>query len=676
MGVGSYLTSSVNEVVKTHLLHRLLTATTPLKESSAGSASPGKKEKRTTSSTATPAAVSRDSSSSSEEGNDTAATSCYSSSFLSQMSGGCGGAGVRGQGSRDQQRLEEKSDRISKEKQKFFRLSAFYADHKFKRVGRLGTTVTAAAKVGKGRGATITSSSSSSSSGDDSDSATSMEEGVKEVKSPASAKVLGCVSTMQHKQESSSSNNKVKVSASLFHTLLSRQRPRPVRTIPSPAASFPTVSMSSIAPSTVAAAAAESGNTPWGFAAAAARNKSEGILGSFSKPAPETAKFTQLLGSLQSHRKGKKSGGASSVSMPTFASLSASCGAVKMDSGNSSSSNLSQKEEKATGSSSSSSSSYKLQPGFGQLKGLFDGLSHLFTTPTHNRTRTGTINYNPNRKKQRSLQKLQQTQETKKPTAGQAIPSQSAASVMPFAASVPVMAKVKSSDSGIMSTKAVPPLSLPTGRLSRVVTLQQKQSDASPNIAIPKASIKTETPLSRTGPVQPPAPPASRKVPRPGIFVPSSEMDFPSLTPLAPPEPENRMTPSRLVKTAVNSKRLEQERRRWLKGDGPPFFGAGAGGSLGTLGYMMMGRSLPHPFLPMVSLHSATDDPKLKKKNLIAEATQTHHRYHHHHHHHHRYHHPLPLPVPVPSTSIVQTLVQTGKNPPFLLRVYFASCFL
>lgn len=644
--------------------HRLPTAARPLKESGVGSASPSKKAKRTSSTTATPVAVPHDSSSDSEEGNDTAATSCYSSSFLSQTSGGCGGAGVRAQ-----HKLEETSDRISKEKQKFFRLSAFYADHKFKRAGGSGTAGTATANAGKGRGRTaVTSSSSCSSSGrDDSDSAASTEEGVQKVNSPASAKVLGCVPSLQHKQECSTSSNKVKVSASLFHALPSRQRPRPVRTTPAPAASFP-------APSTVAAAAADSGNSPWGFAAAAARNRSGGILGPFSKPAPETTKFTPMLGGLECHQRGRKLTGGSGVATPTFASLSAGCGTVniKAESGNSSSSSLSQREEKTTGSSSSSSSSYKLQPGFGQLKGLFDGLSHLFTTPTHNRTRTGAMNYNPESKKKRCLQKLQHAQEIKKLTAGQTVPSMSANSVMPFAPSLSVMAKVKSGDAGVTSNKTVSPPYLTAGRSARVVVPQQNQSDTVPNVARPKAAVKIETPLSRTGPVQPPAPPANRKVPRPGIFLPSSETDFPSLTPPAPPEPENRMTPSRLVKTAVNSKKLEQERRRWLKGDGPPFFG-GAGGSLGTLGYMMMGRSLPHPFLPTGSFHYATDDdPKLKKKHLIAEATQTHHRYHHHH----RYQHPLPLPVPVPSTSIVPTLVQTGKNPPFLLRVYFASCFL
>lgn len=42
-------------------------------------------------------------------------------------------------------------------------------------------------------------------------------------------------------------------------------------------------------------------------------------------------------------------------------------------------------------------------PGFGQLKGLFDGLSHLFATPAHSRFRTGvnTPNYNPGRRKPR-----------------------------------------------------------------------------------------------------------------------------------------------------------------------------------------------------------------------------------------------------------------------------------
>ncbi|PSN52347.1 hypothetical protein C0J52_18097, partial [Blattella germanica] len=549
----------------------LLSSTRPLKE--LGSAS-SKKVKRGSTSISTPAATAaattpRDCSSSSEEGND---TSSYSSSFLS-----CGGAGGR---------LEEKSDRISKEKQKFFRLSAFYADHKFKRVGGLGnatstpttitstsTTITttttttmasATKKPGKGRAR----SSSSSSSGDDSDSATSTEEGVQKVKSPVAAKVLGNVS-----------GNKMKVSSSLF----SKSRPRP---------SFPV----------------DSSNSPWGFAAAAA----------LSKPENETSKF--VLGD-----KAKKPHGGST---PTFASLSAKCGAIKVESGNSSSSNLSQKEEKTTGSSSSSSSGYKLQPGFGQLKGLFDGLSHLFTTPTHNRTRTGAINYNPNRrKKQKSLQRLQQAQDTKSPISVQS-----------------VLNKVKSSEFAAESNKTVISSVPPPGK---TIPQQQNQLNTMPNIAKPKVSIKVEGPTSRTSPVQPPAPPASRKIPRPGIFVPSSEFDFLTLAPPAPPEPENRMTPSRLVKTAVNSKKLEQERRRWLKGDGPPFFGAGASGSLGTLGYMMMGRSLSHPFLST----PAADDPKLKKKNLIAEATQTHHRYHHHHHHHHRY----PLPVPVPSTSHMQT---------------------
>lgn len=42
--------------------------------------------------------------------------------------------------------------------------------------------------------------------------------------------------------------------------------------------------------------------------------------------------------------------------------------------------------------------------GFGQLKGLFDGLSHLFSTPALSRFRTGanSPNYNPGRRKPRT----------------------------------------------------------------------------------------------------------------------------------------------------------------------------------------------------------------------------------------------------------------------------------
>lgn len=48
---------------------------------------------------------------------------------------------------------------------------------------------------------------------------------------------------------------------------------------------------------------------------------------------------------------------------------------------------------------SCSDRSQKAQPGFGQLKGLFDGLSHLFAPPTVSRASRTQPNYNPNRRK-------------------------------------------------------------------------------------------------------------------------------------------------------------------------------------------------------------------------------------------------------------------------------------
>ena len=47
---------------------------------------------------------------------------------------------------------------------------------------------------------------------------------------------------------------------------------------------------------------------------------------------------------------------------------------------------------------SSSNSSDKTKPGCGQLRGLFDGLSHLFAAATENRSSRAAPNYNPNRR--------------------------------------------------------------------------------------------------------------------------------------------------------------------------------------------------------------------------------------------------------------------------------------
>lgn len=168
--------------------------------------------------------------------------------------------------------------------------------------------------------------------------------------------------------------------------------------------------------------------------------------------------------------------------------------------------------------SSSSSSVDRMRPGFGQLKGLFDGLSHLFTAPSEGRSRTGsTPNYNPNRRK--------------RPT---------------------------ENDRPVES-----------GKVEGGVGVESDVSVKKP---------KTDEP--------PPGP----KVPIPV-----------AKTPFLPSEDDcTQMTPSDLVKKAVNSKRHELERRKFFKSEG----------GLGSVGFPQ---------------NAVLEDARTKKRNLIAEATKTNH---------------------------------------------------
>lgn len=418
-----------------------------------------------------------------------AAVGRHSSSFLSQPSGGCGGGPhpSSGRGDRDT-RLEEKSDRISKEKQKFFRLSAFYADHKYRR--RAGGQTGAVCSAGGG---------SASGSGSSSDSG-----------AEASPPV-----------------------------------PSPFEPTPSPAP---------------APVPASSKSPPWGFAAAAAA---------------ATAASAQ-----------KKASGGPECFVPG------------------------RRSEKVF---SDGVSALKFQPGFGQLKGLFDGLSHLFTAPSHNRTRTiGSVNYSLSRRKREKEEKKTQQPKVHCRNADGGSTSTPEA-VGPDPAEMPRRP-------GPPTERVRPPRDAVDGERAAKIVVKQK---------VPPAKI----------PVPPSAGSQGRKVTRPA---PS-----PNTNPQIPAR--EYMTPSRLVKTAVNSKRLEQERRRILKGEGP-FFG---GVNLGPFGYLTVGRPPVNPAYPRSPFRSLPDDPELKKRHLIEEATQTHHRYHH------RYHHP----VPVPSTSVVPPRKKTGKEP-------------
>lgn len=152
--------------------------------------------------------------------------------------------------------------------------------------------------------------------------------------------------------------------------------------------------------------------------------------------------------------------------------------------------------------------------GFTQLKGLFDGLSHLFATPSETRSRPGnTVNYNPNRRK-----KNEKSETTKEE-------------------------KVEVDD--VIKPSNPPPPPLPVHK----------------------------PPYSST------------------FFLPADDNDN-----------TTQMTPSNLVKKAVDSKRHELERRKFLKAE-PPGFGTAS----------------------CFSHNAMLVDARMKKRNLIAEATQTNH---------------------------------------------------
>lgn len=153
--------------------------------------------------------------------------------------------------------------------------------------------------------------------------------------------------------------------------------------------------------------------------------------------------------------------------------------------------------------------------GLNQLKGLFDGLSHLFATPTLNRSRSGN---SPNY----SLGRRKKTEPAEPPDAAD-----------------------KKATSTEKSEKAC-----------KEKSSNGQKRTASPNL--PRKILHPTT--SENEPIQ--------------------------------------MTPSNLVKTAVNSKRHELERRKLLKSEA----------GLGTVGF---------------SQKAILEEVRTKKRNLIAEATQT-----------------------------------------------------
>ncbi|XP_035720931.1 histone acetyltransferase KAT6B-like isoform X1 [Vespa mandarinia] len=349
--------------------------------------------------------------------------------------------------------LEEKNDRISKEKQKFFRLSMFNADHnKLKRVGggdkcRPSQNVSPRStrgnanlkKVVPSKSVPLSSSSSSSSSeaseSDSSDGSDSTDDDEEEEEGNSSSESSGSSSSEESREEEQNETPKPK---GPFSCDLSEDK-------------------------------------PWGFAAAAAKLNTESpffsnINNTFGAPLPKLdVSNTPTFG----------------IHIQPAAILDGT-----------------KKQKNATNSFASMDS--KIKPGAGQLKSLFDGLSHFFSAPTNSRARTGAQvpNYAPGRRKR------------------------------------------SNTDDGNKANKVFKTSAEQRGKREDSPDARNKSKERR------KIEDSNEEVVSRT--------------PRPGIFVPSNEILFGSMNNNEKPP---KMTPSNLVKTAVNSKRHEHERRKLMKDD-------------------------------------------------------------------------------------------------------------
>lgn len=349
--------------------------------------------------------------------------------------------------------LEEKNDRISKEKQKFFRLSAFNAEHsKLKRVGggdksrpsrnvnvRLTRGGTAnPKKVGTSRVSSSSSSSSSEAgnSSESSDGSDSSDEDDDEDDEEGNSS-----------SESSDSSSSDEV---------------PDGRIESPKTKAPF-------------ACDLNEDKPWGFAAAAAKLNVE---------SPFFSNITNTFGaSLPKLNVGDTPTFGLHIQQPAIISPSDS---KKKD------------KSERNAAQTVSQADNKVKPGSGQLRSLFDGLSHFFSAPANSRARSAGVpapNYAPDRRKRPN------TEDTAK-----------------------------------------------TNKVPRSTQRNKPDDSSSTNKLKDRKKTEATTEISR--------------LPKPGIFVPSDENILSSLDEKMP-----RMTPSNLVKTAVNSKRHEHDRRKLMRED-------------------------------------------------------------------------------------------------------------
>lgn len=188
----------------------------------------------------------------------------------------------------------------------------------------------------------------------------------------------------------------------------------------------------------------------------------------------------------------------------------------------------------------------KTKPGFGQLKGLFDGLSHLFAASTRSRNQN-VPNYSLSRRKRNADKEPEnekipnsKEQETTTEGAGKVIKQ------------VEIVCNSRRDNLDEIKLKS---------KQRDEIKLMESIRKAARNVASSHPLASTEESVVTAQKIQ--------------------------------------MTPSNLVKTAVNSKRHEFERRKFFKS------GAGLGCSVGFTHYAML------------------EDARMKKRNLIAEATQT-----------------------------------------------------
>ncbi|KAG5305911.1 KAT6A acetyltransferase, partial [Pseudoatta argentina] len=348
--------------------------------------------------------------------------------------------------------LEEKNDRISKEKQKFFRLSAFNAEHnKLKRVGggdksrpsrnvNIRSTRGGAAnpkKIGTSR---VSSSSISSSSSSEADNSSESSEGSNS-------------SDEDDDEDDEEGNSSSESSDSSSSDDVQDER------INSPKAKAPF-------------ACDLDEDKPWGFAAAAAK---------LNVDSPFFSNITNTFGvSLPKLNVGDTPTFGLHIQQPAIISPSDS---KKKD----------KSERNATGVANTDN---KVKPGSGQLRGLFDGLSHFFSASANSRARSAGAsapNYAPDRRKRPNVEDTAKTNKIPKGT-------------------------------------------------------QKNKPDDSTGTSKLKDRKKTEVTFEIS------------RLPKPGIFVPSDESMLSLFNEKLP-----RMTPSGLVKTAVNSKRHEHERRKLMR---------------------------------------------------------------------------------------------------------------